>query len=104
MAWAELGIARCCKAIPGTDQLAVVAAVYAVADRLAKLDGDRPFVLNGQIADAAAGINPVSVGRRAGDGAGGAVINTTGAVAAVWRDGAVFWQGQVAQNLAEKTP
>src|SRR5207249_3442066 len=44
------------KAIPGADRQAIVAAIDAIADRLAKLVRDRPFVLYGKIGDAAPGI------------------------------------------------
>src|SRR5688572_26062360 len=45
--------------VPGTDQLAIVAAVHAVADKRAKLLRDRALVLDGEVRDAATGIELV---------------------------------------------
>ena len=50
------------EAVPRADRQAIVAAVDAVADRLAKLVRDRPGMLDRQVGDAAARIDPV--GRR----------------------------------------
>ena len=59
------------KFVPRADELAVVAAVDAVADGLAKLHRDGGFEFDGEIADAFARIEAM----RAGDGLGGANVN-----------------------------
>ena len=61
--------------VPGTHQLAVVAAVDAVAQRRAQLDGDGTGVLDRQVRDAAPRVEPVrrdDGARRADRDAGGA--------------------------------
>ena len=61
--------------VPGADGEAIVAAIDAVADRLAKLSRDRPLVLDGEVGNAAARIEPVGrreSARRAGVEAGAA--------------------------------
>src|SRR5687768_2537424 len=52
------------EAIPGTDQLAVVAAVDPVADQRPQLLGDGALVLDGEVGDAAAGIQLVGAADR----------------------------------------
>ncbi len=47
------------EAVPRADGQAIVAAVDAVADRLPKFDRDRPVMLDGQVGDALARIDPV---------------------------------------------
>ena len=59
------------KFVPRADELAVVAAVNAVAHRPAKFHRDRGFEFDGEIADAFARIESV----RAGDGLGGADVD-----------------------------
>ena len=67
------------KFVPRAYELAVVAAVDAVAYRLAKFFRDTALVFDGEVADAAARIQPV----RRGDGAGRAHVDAGGATAAV---------------------
>lgn len=47
------------KLVPGADKLAVVATKNAVADAFAQVFGDAALMLDGQITDAAARIQPV---------------------------------------------
>src|SRR5262249_39794780 len=50
--------------VPGTDQLAVVAAEHAVADRRAQFLGDRALVLDREVGDAPARVEAVRRGDR----------------------------------------
>ena len=45
--------------VPRADQLAVIAAVYAVADKWSKLLRNGPFQFDSEIGDAATGINGI---------------------------------------------
>ena len=54
--------------VPGTGQLAVVAAVDAITDGAPEFRGDGAFEFDGEIGDAAARVQPVG----GDDGAGGA--------------------------------
>jgi hypothetical protein len=65
--------------VPGAYQLAVVAAEDAVADQGPQFLVDRALVLNGEIADAAARVEPVG----GGDGTRRANVDTAAAGAAV---------------------
>ena len=73
--------------VPGTDQLAVIATVDAIADRAAKFCGDAPGQLNGQVGDAAPCIE--TVGRD--DGAGRA-RGHAGAAGAAVRGARLVWR------------
>src|SRR5206468_5784245 len=59
-----VGGRRAGEAIPRAYREAIVAAVDAVAQRLAELLGDGPIMLDGEIGDAAPGIDPVRSGER----------------------------------------
>jgi hypothetical protein len=82
--------------VPGADQLAVVAAVDAVAHQRAQFQRDRAVVLDGQVGDAAPRIQPV----RRHDGLVGQAMQALQlpqwALTARWR------QGQVHVDLAQK--
>ena len=85
--------------VPRADQLAVVAAVDAVADRGAQLDRDRPFVLDRQVGDAAPRVEPVRRDdrlRRADVDAGACSCRSAARPASVER------QRQVDVDLAEE--
>src|ERR1700683_4108046 len=99
MAWAEVflaGWAR--KFIPGTDQLAVVAAVDAIADGAAKLRWNGAFEFDGEVGNAAPRIQPI--GRD--DGAGGTGGQAGAAGAAMRARGRIGGQSKVQVNLAEE--
>src|SRR6202140_1010525 len=57
-----------CELIPRTKQMTVNATVYAVADCRAKLDWNRPGQFDGEVGNAAPGVETI----RGDDGAGGA--------------------------------
>src|SRR5688572_12740764 len=84
--------------VPGTDELAVVATVDAIAHHAPQLDGNRAVELDRQIRDAAARIE--LIGR--GYSAGGARGNARAARAAMRADGFVERQRQVGQDLADE--
>src|SRR5690606_9002152 len=65
-----VGAAR--ELVPGADQLAVVAAVDAVAHRRAQFLGDGAVVLDREVGDAASRVDPVGRGDRAGGTCGNA--------------------------------
>ena len=67
------------KTVPRADQLAIVAAEYAVANLTAELFRNAGTELDGQIGNAAPRINGVGCD----DGLGGANVNALGTVAAV---------------------
>src|SRR5690606_22154205 len=86
--------------VPGTHQLAVVAAEDAVADRRAQLLRDPAVVLDGQVGDATPRIQPVGRGDRPGRTGGDAA-----AAGAAMRAGRrIHRQRQVQVNLAEEEP
>ena len=88
------------EAVPGTGELAIVAAVDAVADGGAQCCGNFARVFDGEIRNAAARVQPVG-----GDnGAGGAGAQTGGAGAAMVgrRLRRVDGQRQVGENFAQK--
>ncbi len=87
-------------AIPRADQLAVVAAVDAIADRTAELLGDRTVELDREIGDAASRIE--FVGRH--DRACRAGLDARGTAAAVRGNGLIDGQRQVREDLAEEEP
>jgi tRNA threonylcarbamoyladenosine biosynthesis protein TsaE len=84
--------------VPGADQLAVVAAVDAVADQRAQFERDRPGVLDCQVGNAAPRVQPV----RRNDGLRGAHGYAGAAAAAVRRDGLAGRQGHVNIDFAQK--
>ena len=88
------------KAVPGAGQLAVVAAVDAVADERAQGFRDAAVVFDGEIGDAAAGVEPV--GRH--DGPGGAGRETGAAAAAVVDPRRVWGQDELRVDDPEKKP
>ena len=51
-----------CEFVPGASQLAVIAAVDAIADGTAKLERDRSGEFDGEIGNAASGVEPVRAG------------------------------------------
>src|ERR1700676_2584733 len=61
--------------VPRTHQLAVVAPVYAIADCTAKLDGNRPGQLDGEVGNTAPCVETIG----GDDGAGGAGGHAGGA-------------------------
>src|SRR5690606_29353765 len=65
--WREGGLPRALRElVPGTDGQAVVAAIDAVADGGAIGAGDRALMLDGEVGDAAAGIELVGRGKGGG--------------------------------------
>ncbi len=77
---AELGMRRSAReAVPRADGEAVVAAIDAVAEFFPQLVRNRPFVLDGQVGNAARGIEPI--GRREGIGRAHRQAARTGAAA-----------------------
>ncbi len=84
--------------VPGADGETIVAAVDPIADRGSKLMGDRTLVLDREIGDAAARVEPVGRGerpRRAGVEAGAALT-------AMVRFGRVGRQVEVGQDRAQE--
>ena len=86
--------------VPGAHREAVVAAVDPIADRLPELPRDVPLVLDGEIGDAAPGIE--LVGRR--EGVGRADVQAGAAAAAVIALGRVRLDPKVGEDLAEEQP
>src|SRR5207248_2613944 len=86
--------------VPRTHELAVVAAVDAIADRPAQLDRNGAVVLDGEIGDAAPRIQPPG----GDDRTGGAGRDARLAAAAVGAGALIDGQRQVRQDLAEKEP
>ena len=87
------------KTVPWTDHLAVVAAEHPIADQRPEFFGNRAFEFDGQVGDAAAGIQHIGPH----EGIGRADVQASGAAAAVLGGvGRVFRQGQVDEQLAEK--
>ena len=84
--------------VPGADELAVVAAVDAVADQRAQFQRNWPGVLDRQVRNAAPRVKPV----RRDDGLRGAHVDAGAATAAVRRDGIAGGEGQVDVNLTQK--
>ena len=82
--------------VPGANQLAVITAVNAVADSLAELFGDRSWMLDSEIGNAAPRVE--LVGRD--DRLGGADVDALMAGAAMFAGIAVGGQGQVGIELA----
>ena len=86
------------KLVPGAGQLAVVAAINAVADQRAKRQGDGPGVFDRQVGNTAPRVQPV----RCDDGLRGAHGDAGTAAAAVTGGGLCGRQGQVDIDLAEE--
>jgi len=84
--------------VPRAHQLAVVAAVDAVAQRRAQFLGDGAVVLDGQVRDAAPRVQPVGCD----DGARRAHLDARAAAAAVRGRGLGGRQCQVDEDLAEE--
>jgi hypothetical protein len=92
VAWSEIGLAGLSgKFVPGAEQLAIVAAVYPVANRLAKFDRYRVLRFDREIRNAATGVE--KVGRD--DCVGRANVEAGRAGAAVCRCGSIDGQRQV---------
>ena len=68
------------EAVPGADNLAVVATKHAIADGFAKFQGNRAFVFDGQIGNTAPGIQYI----RFGKGLGGADFQASAAIATLF--------------------
>src|SRR5512139_1950339 len=101
MARQEIAFAgELCKAVPGADQLAVVAAVDAVAEQRTQFKRYRTVQFDGEIGDAAARIHLIG----GDDGGGGADVDAGGAAATVRSDGLIGCQWQVGIDLTEKKP
>src|SRR5271170_5950099 len=86
------------KLVPRTYQLAIIAAVDAIADGAAKLNGNRSAELNGQVGNAASSVKTV----RCDDGTGRAGGHAGATRAAVRAALAVDGQFQVEVDLAQK--
>src|SRR5882724_9029380 len=97
----EIGLGRRLrKSVPRADELAIVAAVDAVADQRAQLFGDRALVLDREVGDAAARVELVG----ADDGLRRADVDAAAAGAAMLLDRRIDGQRQVAVDLAEEEP
>ncbi len=86
--------------VPGTDQLAVITAVDAVAEQRSQFIGNAAFVFNSEIGDAASGIHHIGLdnGRSRTD------IETGPATAAMVANGLIRRQRQIGIEFAEKEP
>ena len=88
------------KLVPWTDRQAIIAAVDSVADGRAQFTRDGPLVLDGEIRDAAARIEPI----RRGERGGGADVDAGAAGAATVRLRRVRRQLERGEDRAEKQP
>ena len=88
------------EAVPGADVEAVVAAVDAVADEGAEVEGDGALVFDGEVGDAAGGVEVVG----ARDGVGGAGGHAGGAFAAVVVLLFVGREGKGGEEFGEEEP
>ena len=86
------------KFVPGTDQLAVIAAVYAVADQGAQSFGDAPLMLDRKVRNAAPRIQPIWCDNRMGR----ANINTLRAASAIVADRCIHSYGHIGIYFAQK--
>src|SRR5512135_1368580 len=86
--------------VPRTDQLAVVAAIDAVADERAQLDGDAALEFDGEVGDATPRVELI----RCSDGLGWADVDAGMAGAAVVLFRRVGRQRQVDVYLAQEEP
>src|SRR5712671_4798016 len=85
-------------AVPRADELAVVAAEYAVADERPQFDGNAPFQLDREIGNAAPRVQRI----RCDDGARRADIQTLGAAAAVLAHRYIQGKRQIRVDVSEK--
>ena len=88
------------EAVPGAGREAIVAAVDAVADEGAEILGNLAFVLNGEIGNAAAGVEFL----RGDDSIGGTGIDAGGAGSAAWCGRPVWWECQGGDDLRKEEP
>ena len=86
--------------VPRADREAVVAAVDAVADPAAQFARDRAFVLDGEVGDAAPGVEPV--GRRKGAGRADVEAGPAGSAMVGFR--LVGRELEIGQDRAEEQP
>jgi len=90
-----------CEAVPGADDLAIVATEYAVADLVAQLDWDRPLQLDGEVGNAAPRVQQPFTDERLG---GADVQAGVAAAAVIAGHRLVPRQRDVDEQLAEKEP
>src|SRR3954470_2779598 len=88
------------EAVPGTDELAIVAAVDSIADERPQLLRYRALVLDREVGDAAPGVELI----RTGNGPRRADVDAALARAAVLRCGGIDRQRQVGVDLAQEKP
>ena len=89
------------EAVPGADQLAVIAAEHPIADQWAQLDGDCALEFDGQVGNAASRIQHI----RTDKGRGRADVQAGAAAPAVFAGvGGICRQRQVDKQLAKKEP
>ena len=100
VAHGKIRIAELCKIVPRATELAVVAAIDAIADQWPQFGRDGSRQLDGQLGNAQAGID--LIGRD--DGGGRAGVEAAPAGSAVLADRRVRRQGQVGVDFAEKVP
>src|SRR5207247_6644960 len=86
--------------VPGTNILAVVATIDAIADQRAQLPGYRSAQLDGEIGNAETGVHNI----RRDDRPCGTRSDTTAAGAAVILPGTVGFQLEVEEHHADKKP
>ena len=97
----EFYFAACdCKFVPWTDREAIVAAIDPIADQRTQFAWDLPFVLNGEVGDAAPRIETIGRGKccRWAD------LQTSATLAAVIAFGLVRRQFKRGEDCAEKQP
>ena len=83
---------------PRADQLTIITTVNTVADKWTELLGDCTFQFNGEIGDAAPGVDGIGLN----DGPGGTDGHAGDAAPTLLRDRAVDRQGQINQQFAEE--
>src|SRR5882757_9880835 len=88
------------KFVPRANELAIVATIDAIAEGLAKLDGNRAAELDGEIGNAAARIEFVG----SDDGLRGTNVETGLTAPAVIGGRRVAGQGEIGEDFAEKEP
>src|SRR3990167_3226856 len=100
MPWLEVAFAgRAGEAVPRADDLAVIATEHPVADQRAQIFGDRAFQFDGQVRNAAPGVQHIG----ADEGIGRANVQARSAASAMF--GAVRWidwQRQIDKEFAEE--
>ena len=87
-------------AVPWAGVEAGVAAVDAISDGVAELEGDGAFAFDGEVGDAAAGVHATG----GGDGLGGAGGDAAGAFAAVVGGGGVRGEFEGGEDVCEEEP